>query len=159
MSAKNIETFVSSKRGAMPSKKSIVAYWNERDPIVYEYIGSATNQCFACGRPGYTERCHILACCYGGTEDVSNLHLLCMACHHESESVSGVRYQRWLEYKQARIKDEIQWTLEKCCILAGLPPNSDFRTLSNWVETQTPEEISNTFGLNIDLINSWLVPV
>jgi hypothetical protein len=46
-----------------------------------------------------TERCHIVPKHQGGTDDVSNLHLLCAACHVESENLTGSVYWAWFDRK------------------------------------------------------------
>jgi hypothetical protein len=54
--------------------------------------------CFACGMlwgvP--TDRSHIVACVWGGQDELSNIHLLCPLCHELSELHQGISYWRWL---------------------------------------------------------------
>lgn len=52
--------------------------------------------CFACmaGRT-ILQRCHILPKCEGGSDDVENIHLLCVPCHLESEYLTGDLYWSW----------------------------------------------------------------
>jgi hypothetical protein len=52
-------------------------------------------QCFCCGKPADLDRAHIHALALGGTNHVSNLHMLCRSCHTESEEFHGERYWRW----------------------------------------------------------------
>jgi len=55
--------------------------------------------CFACGlyvETGEPERAHILAKSRGGSNAVTNLHLLCHCCHAASEGLSGRLYWEWL---------------------------------------------------------------
>lgn len=63
----------------------------------------AKDYCFAClrERPGSTERAHILARCEGGIDSPVNLHMLCTACHHQSEFLSGDRYFDWFKKQTA----------------------------------------------------------
>jgi hypothetical protein len=42
--------------------------------------------CWGCSFESTTYRCHLLAKCNGGNEDVSNLVLLCNFCHNIQEN-------------------------------------------------------------------------
>lgn len=58
--------------------------------------------CFSCLRVGpRLDRAHILAHSLGGEDMPPNLHLLCSACHHQSEEYSGERYWYWFEKQNA----------------------------------------------------------
>lgn len=96
-------------RANMPSKKQIRDFWATR--LVMEgKLDSPRNEwflqdaCFACHNLWQigqtTERSHILANCEGGVETVENLHLLCDACHKDSEMLSGQDYWDWF-YKRS----------------------------------------------------------
>ena len=65
----------------MPAKKSILNYWR----IEYE-MELYDNVCWGCNFESTTSRCHLLAKCNGGNEDVSNLVLLCDFCHRIQEN-------------------------------------------------------------------------
>ena len=86
------------RRRNMPSRKKIFEYWREK-------ITSAIddNTCFKCGftLSGITavDRAHILSVYDGGSDDVSNLHLLCSDCHKQSEVYSGGLYDEWFNTK------------------------------------------------------------
>jgi hypothetical protein len=87
-----------SRRPELPTRKRIREHWrnwfwerHEDDPD--------NGCCFACGFiSGRTlERAHIVARCNGGSDDVSNLHLLCHTCHRASEYIEGDNYFVWLD--------------------------------------------------------------
>lgn len=109
------------KRKGMPSKAKIVEHWipllvNEEYDLDYYYdeVLNENNQlktgikkandncimCFACTVVSATQRAHIVPVCEGGTNNVSNLHLLCSACHYESEGIETIEsYNFWFSHK------------------------------------------------------------
>jgi hypothetical protein len=86
----------------MPSRKQIYHYWSDK---LIQAVND--NTCFKCKHTDEeftaVERAHILAVCDGGSDDCSNIHLLCVECHNTSEPYSGELYDDWLnvqtEYK------------------------------------------------------------
>jgi formate-dependent nitrite reductase cytochrome c552 subunit len=80
----------------MPSRVKIFEYWKN------EFKVKNDNTCFKCGITSVfgdtiiVERAHILAVCDGGSDDVSNIHLLCKDCHRQSEAYDGDIYKLWL---------------------------------------------------------------
>ena len=77
----------------MPSRKKILEYWSDK-------INGAKdeNSCFKCGfDKGTPDRAHIKAVFQGGTDDVSNIHLLCRNCHIDSEAWDGQAYDLWFK--------------------------------------------------------------
>jgi len=96
-----------TRRKDMPEAREIREFWahkiyamgkvcdidNILDPVVFD--GTDVWQCFCCGKPQALDRAHIAALAMGGGNDVSNLHMLCRACHYESEPFSGEAYWRW----------------------------------------------------------------
>lgn len=55
--------------------------------------------CFACGAEyPQLHAAHIVPVWAGGSNDHSNLHLLCPGCHAISECVGGLRYWRWFKW-------------------------------------------------------------
>ena len=95
---------MSKQNRKMPSKTAIKNYWADR----YQELGGnfdskeefmERDYCWACGADGLggTERCHIVAHCRGGHDTESNLHLLCPACHKDSEFLEGDLYWEWLK--------------------------------------------------------------
>jgi 5-methylcytosine-specific restriction endonuclease McrA len=77
------------------SHDSIRAYWSKTALGTRREFDASV--CFACRWPTEDlERAHILPLCEGGSDEVSNLHLLCEACHKDSEFLSGRSYWKWL---------------------------------------------------------------
>ena len=66
----------------MPSHINVFEYWKRRG-----MAGQTKRHCFICGHeaPGNLERAHIIPRCEGGTDDASNIHLLCHVCHRITE--------------------------------------------------------------------------
>lgn len=87
----------------MPSKNAIRSYWatctdwglGQTEPPHGQIDFRGDNSCFACGWGMGSIRAHILAKCDGGSDDVSNLHILCRFCHTDSEYLTGDDYWRW----------------------------------------------------------------
>ncbi len=86
-------------RKKLPKVRDIHAYWSNPDrwaehgvkmPFAYQ-----EGCCMACGCRG-GERAHIRARANGGSDDISNLHILCSECHHNSEFIEGKAYWRWI---------------------------------------------------------------
>ena len=86
-----------SRKRKMPSKSKIFSHWKEG----FKYIKD-DNTCFRCEATSDDEdcnavqRCHILSVFEGGSDDVSNLQLLCGDCHKKSEGFSGELYDLWV---------------------------------------------------------------
>jgi len=81
----------------MPSRKAIAVFWNDK----LDYINA--NRCFACSWGGKLERCHIIARCNGGNDNVENLHVLCTTCHDDSEYKEEKEYFAWLNYVREKV--------------------------------------------------------
>ena len=87
----------------MPTKSAIQLHWAEWliQEDKFDDISEVLSgyYCFACGMDygGGLIRAHILARCDGGTDDLSNIHLLCETCHHASDGLSGDVYFKWLK--------------------------------------------------------------
>ena len=81
----------------MPNRKKIFEYWKDKREHVYN-----DNTCFKCGRTStipsdtYVERAHIHPAWDGGSDDVSNIHLLCSPCHKDSEDYFDDVYDLWI---------------------------------------------------------------
>ena len=84
----------------MPSRKNIFNFWKDKVKSNCD-----DNTCFKCGLKPFVEesvvveRCHIIPVCEGGSDELSNIHLLCNSCHKESEVYSGKKYDLWLQSK------------------------------------------------------------
>jgi hypothetical protein len=86
-----------SQKRKMPSRKAIASFWN--DELGY----NNGNNCFACHWGGALERCHITARHNGGSDGVENLHVLCQACHDDSEAIEGKQYLNWLGHVREKV--------------------------------------------------------
>jgi HNH endonuclease len=88
-----------SRPRRMPTSSKIRAYWRDADRWIERGIDPDERgwyeDCFACGWAGST-RCHIVPRHKGGSDDVSNLHILCPVCHEQSENLDEVAYWRWI---------------------------------------------------------------
>ena len=95
---------VKSSRKGMPSRSAIKQYWIETSMPMLKCYGRGElrryNLCFACGMEfdHNLDRAHIVPLMYGGTNECTNLHLLCGSCHKESEYMdddNGIEYYKW----------------------------------------------------------------
>lgn len=106
----------------MPKHQDVFLYWRdwliENDKIDIDEHGRTSVNCFACGMwwlidpdmpkdwhesRGVLERAHISPHCSGGTEDVSNIHLLCRYCHEASEYIGDrEEYLEWAKRRSFR---------------------------------------------------------
>lgn len=100
----------------MPTKQQIKSHWQDRLVGLGKFLCKEDfhehDACFACGISygDPTERAHILARCDGGTDAVENLHLLCHACHKQSEFMSGDQYWSWLK-EQKPVHSALYWAV------------------------------------------------
>ena len=93
----------------MPSPAAIFDYWIDNKQFMdLDIFIFSRLQCMACGfnhRNGTNlDRAHIVARDHGGSDDVSNIHLLCRNCHIESESLSEEYYWKWFKTKNRDAK-------------------------------------------------------
>ena len=87
----------------MPNETAIRRYWVEaglaerkRHSDQSDFLEKGF--CFACLWERGAVRAHIVARCDGGSDDVSNLHMLCKSCHNASEWIVGEdQYWRWFD--------------------------------------------------------------
>ena len=88
------------KRGTMPSTFDILEFW---EPLLEQIYRMTTDEdgapvCWSCSFAGIPlQRAHILSVQEGGSDDVSNLHLLCYCCHRLSEDLNSQRYWKWMQ--------------------------------------------------------------
>jgi len=98
----------SRKSKTRTTRENIKSYWVPKLVKMGKFINRADayeyDACFACGfdyskKEGQccTERAHILARICGGADELSNYHLLCRACHKQSEGLAGEEYWMWFE--------------------------------------------------------------
>lgn len=82
------------RRESPPTTKKIHDYWefqaNHNGKILAELVGDTAFEnilegdgecCYACGRPTFLQRCHIIPHALGGSQEPGNLFLLCSECH------------------------------------------------------------------------------
>ena len=73
-------------------------HWGENEPIGKE---SLTRCLSSWNKASFLERCHIIPKSLGGTDDASNLLLLCKPCHKESPDLKNPKYiKRWVAEKE-----------------------------------------------------------
>lgn len=85
-------------RAGIPKQAAIFEYWSPYLIELNKYIEHTGGfNCFACGRPGPLQRSHILPLNMGGTNALSNLHLLCPNCHSDSEFLTDEKYWCWFK--------------------------------------------------------------
>jgi len=84
------------------SRNKVYKYWEENTdklgPLPSGICAIWSDSCFACGNNRYLEVCHIVPRVFGGSDDASNLHILCKRCHGESEALKA--YWLWLRWKR-----------------------------------------------------------
>jgi len=67
---------------SLPSINEIYEWWDGSN----KFVNVMTDLCWRCGNfARVLERCHIVARCDGGLDDVQNLNLLCRTCHDLTE--------------------------------------------------------------------------
>ena len=94
------------------SRKKVDTYWKDcsnkgdflTDDVqlnIGDYSESGMRLCYACGRSGGIEVCHIIPHSLGGEYKEENLFLLCNTCHKESPDVRDPKYFfEWVNSKQ-----------------------------------------------------------
>lgn len=81
------------------SHREIVGYWAEHMDECGLSVdwAEAEKLCWRCAQPRLLQRCHIVPRALGGSDDVSNLILLCGQCHAEAPNVSDPEFMwTWL---------------------------------------------------------------
>jgi hypothetical protein len=81
-----------NKRKSMPKQDAIYNYWKNKIEL-YEN----EKCCFACGRKGLLHRCHIMPCNSENDNNLDNIHLLCPACHSETEGIGKISLELYFE--------------------------------------------------------------
>jgi hypothetical protein len=94
----------------LPSKNEIRTYWSHRLVLEGKFLSPDElfegDVCFACAMDnsdytGPTHKAHIMAKCSGGPPTLDNLHVLCKACHLDSEFLEGKAYWNWFHKRTA----------------------------------------------------------
>jgi hypothetical protein len=75
----------------------IVNYWSCREDECKLSVdwAEAKRRCWRCAHPRLLQRCHIIPRSLGGSEDASNLVLLCSQCHAEAPNVADAEFM-WI---------------------------------------------------------------
>lgn len=123
----------------MPSHYAIFHHWKHRlaekcepDDLILD--GDDDDRklrcvCFACGNPfGRHERAHITAHANGGSEDVANLHILCLSCHLESEHI-GSEAAYWVWFNNIEFRSYGIWLEELTVKRSGTTSMAEFAQL------------------------------
>lgn len=122
----------------LPSRAQIFEFWKDRIAGLVRWIDWGEPGCWACGfhyglkydvkRPDASwdeilrcwdriplQRCHIVGRSLGGSDDVSNLFLLCRECHDRMPNTNipeifyeWARAQNWSRREDAKILDAIK---------------------------------------------------
>ena len=95
---------LNNNRKLIPNQHSIKSYWSNTSLITLKGISKEfflnNNICFKCLNVfGFTlHRSHIIPLCLNGSNEISNIHILCPNCHKESEFLDdeySVNYYIW----------------------------------------------------------------
>lgn len=119
----------SETRRKMPKCEAIADYWMQPTSRAIDLMGYGgetyddefvEDECWACGRPypcGYKmkpERCHVVSKEHGGSDDCSNLVLLCSTCHQQSEFFPPETFWGWMKWmRKNKWKNYSAWLKEK----------------------------------------------
>lgn len=113
------------KRIGMPLHPEIRNYWvnkidfkrkNHCDEYEFLHGDLGSYFCFACGMADDgLERAHIKSIFDGGSNDASNIHILCKTCHKASEFITGHDYFDWF-YKRDMITSLVQRAMKQAPI-------------------------------------------
>lgn len=79
------------------SIQDIVNYWSKRESECGLGVdwAEAHERCWRCGYKSSLERCHIIPRALGGSDEPSNLVLLCSRCHLEAPNINDPRFM-WI---------------------------------------------------------------
>ncbi|PHR90792.1 MAG: HNH endonuclease [Blastopirellula sp.] len=92
----------------MASVNKIVEYWSAHQDESHLSVGwdEATTRCWRCGYKSKLDKCHIIPDSCGGSNEPSNLVLLCNLCHREAPNIADPRFMWiWLRAHRAFFYD------------------------------------------------------
>ena len=134
-----------NKRKGMPTKKQLVTRhydflekhfegWFDECQLKDNYAANLyATTCWACklGRPIHFSlyRAHILAICKGGSNDYTNIHLLCDECHRESEWLDGEPYWAWFYDRPNRPSKTFELGLKQAIRIQELYESGNFDSI------------------------------
>lgn len=94
-------------RKRLPSKGKIASHWDARIEEFGVFVPMQetldADTCWACGRIGQIQRCHIVDYLDGGPNTADNLVLLCAGCHSDSESFSPPAFWNWMRHSREHL--------------------------------------------------------
>jgi len=139
------------RRVGTPRAPVILEYWQQNciqlGPVKKgDDFGVEQSECFACGNFIHgLHRAHIVPLCFGGSNSVDNIHLLCPGCHCESENMT--RYWTWLKYKRYNEWDYPIKHMERHLKIQGIDITQEAEYLSsiNATRKQLEEHIENIY--------------
>ena len=83
-----------------PSINKINSFWDKKlsKYLFHERLTDPQNMCWRCEKDKHLERCHIIPHALGGSNDASNLVILCHDCHIECPDVDDKNFMfQWIE--------------------------------------------------------------
>lgn len=93
-------------------RDEIIVYWflTLKKKKKIKLLADIQDRCFAClTHTPHLDRAHIIPFCEGGSNEASNLHLLCRICHKESELLSGAQYDAWFDHMSPEKRRAIEY--------------------------------------------------
>lgn len=98
------------------SHRQIVDYWMDHEDecgLAVDWA-EAQERCWRCGYQTRLQRCHIIPDSCGGSNEPSNLVLLCGRCHREAPNVQDRRFMWiWMRATCMPLYD-MYWTMRGC---------------------------------------------
>lgn len=136
----------------MESKKKIFEYWLERNE--FDLWGYENPVCFICGTEHSLERCHLIPNALGGSDDCSNIVLLCGKHHRNAPNIGipdiMINYIKNESEQHCKIThlrhEDLNYILEKCLEIGKRLININNYSEENF--KQAKEFILNQFRNN-----------
>jgi hypothetical protein len=122
----------------------IVDYWCETESEYGLSIdwSEAHERCWRCGYKSALERCHIVPDSRGGSEEPSNLVLLCGRCHREAPNVTDSKFMWcWLRAHATPFYDTY-WTERGLNEFEVIFKRKPFSTLENDAQSKARIEFA-----------------
>ena len=128
----------------MPSRFKIAEYWRERqtqfDCELTQEIDFDELCCFACGSKKTLERAHIIGRQFDGSNELSNLILLCRFCHRRCPDVNDRdEVFSWVNHQVSEVRRF--YDLVRAALKAANLDQKDMQALSSVLQSKTVENI------------------
>jgi hypothetical protein len=155
-----------SQKRSMPNRKAIAEYWmHEGGAIAMMGYGGESrgyydddfmhDECWACGLKypnGFAmspDRCHVISRCDGGSDECSNLVLMCRNCHQQSEMLPSETFWDWIKSsRKNKWRSQYDWMSERLDMV-GLGEKSIMLKLENGeTKEEIWKDICKRLGLN-----------